>query len=189
MRLNRTFYEEKSVTVAQTLLGCILISEIGQKNERTSGIIIETEAYGGESDPGSHAFKGKTKRTQILYGEAGRAYVYLIYGKHYLLNVVTEKCGTPGAVLIRALEPVEGITIMKKRRQTDNFSNLTSGPGKVTQALGITSAHNGLDLTGTLVWVESYSAPEKIHSSSRIGVKNKQDLRFYIEKNTFVSLY
>jgi DNA-3-methyladenine glycosylase len=189
MKLNRAFYKERSLTVAQNLLGCILISEIGRKNERTSGVIVETEAYAGESDPGSHAFKGKTKRTQILYSEPGRAYVYLIYGKYYLLNVVTERVGTPGAVLIRALEPVEGIKIMKKRRQTEDLSNLTSGPGKVTQALGITSAHNRLDLTGNVAWVESYSTPKKIHSSPRIGVRDAQNLRFYIKDNTFSSMY
>ena len=181
MKLDRSFYERDTVEVAQSLLGCLLVSEIGGKTKKTSGIIIETEAYTGEKDPGSHAFKGITKRNRIMYGEAGKAYVYLIYGKHYLLNVTTEKAGTPGAVLIRALKPVEGIETMKKRRGTSIVTTLTSGPGKLTEALGITINHYGLDMTSTTVWIEQYTHYACIHSSPRIGVKDMTPLRFYIK--------
>lgn len=182
MKLDRSFYEKDTIEVAQSLLGCLLVSEIGGRNKRTSGIIMETEAYSGEKDPASHAFKGMTKRNQIMYKESGKAYVYLIYGKHYLLNVVTEKVGTPGAVLIRALEPVEGIETMKERRGTSTMTSLTSGPGKLTQALGITINHYGLDMTSTTVWIEQYTHYACIHSSPRIGVTDKTPLRFYIKK-------
>ena len=182
MKLDRSFYERDTIDVAQSLVGCLLVSEIGGKTRRTSGIIMETEAYLGEKDPASHAFKGMTKRSQIMYGEAGKAYVYSIYGKHCLLNVVTEKVGTPGAVLIRALEPVEGSETMKKRRGTSSIANLTSGPGKLAQALGFTVNHYGLDMTGTTVWMEEYKHSVCIHSSPRIGVSDKTPLRFYIKK-------
>lgn len=186
MKLDRCIYEQDTVTVAQALLGCLLVSDIGGKDERTAGIIVETEAYRGENDPGSHAYKGKTKRNQTMYRKAGRAYIYLIYGKHFLFNVVTENPGTPGAVLVRALEPVLGIETMKQRRATPNIFNLTTGPGKLTQALGITIVHNGVDITGDLIWVEPYTTCE-IQSSSRIGVTDNQMLRFFINQNKFVS--
>lgn len=173
--------------MAQTLLGCTLLSEIGGKSKRTSGIIVETEAYLGEKDPGSHAYKGRTKRTQIMYGEAGRAYVYRIYGMYYLLNMVTESVGTAGAVLIRALEPVCGIDTMKRRRHTDDLMNLTTGPGKLTQALGIIKSHNGLDVTGDLVWIEPSIIQPCIQSSPRIGVSDRKNLRFFVKENRFVS--
>lgn len=186
MKLDNPFYERDTITVAQALLGCNLISDIGGKNQRTSGIIVETEAYLGENDPGSHAYK-KTERTKIMYQKAGTAYVYLIYGRYSLLNVVTEKVGTPGTVLIRALEPVSGIETMKKRRGTSTILNLTTGPGKLTQALGITLAHNGLDLTGGTVWISPYMTPDTTRSSPRIGVSDKQILRFFINGNNYVS--
>jgi DNA-3-methyladenine glycosylase len=185
VNLDRSFYERDTIVVSTALLGCLLISTIGGTQKKTSGIIVETEAYLGETDPGSHAFKGKTERTTIMYGKAGTAYVYLIYGMYTLLNVVTEPVGTPGAVLIRALEPVSGIATMKERRKTDSICNLTTGPGKVTQALGITTAHNGLDMTGDLVWIEPCTTGS-IHSSQRIGVHDTQPFRFFMT-NPFVS--
>lgn len=185
VNLDRSFYERDTITVSKALLGCLLVSAVGGIKKRTSGIIVETEAYLGETDPGSHAFKGKTERTKIMYGKAGTAYVYLIYGMYTLLNVVTEPVDTPGAVLIRALEPVSGIATMKERRKTDSISNLTTGPGKLTQAFGIMTTHNGLDITGDLVWVEPYTTGS-IQSSPRIGVHNTQPLRFFIT-NPFVS--
>ncbi|MBU7011284.1 MAG: DNA-3-methyladenine glycosylase [Theionarchaea archaeon] len=189
VKLERQFYQKDSVTVAKALLGCVLISDIVKlpSDERTAGIIVETEAYGGEKDPGSHAFKGETVRTKIMYGEPGKAYVYLIYGKHCLLNVVTEKTGTPGAVLIRALQPVKGIETMKRRRATDTLLELTNGPGKLTQALGITVMHNGLDMTEDTVWIEPFLSVDTIHTSSRIGVPDELPLRFFIE-NEFTSI-
>lgn len=182
VKLERAFYQKNPQTVAQSLLGCILISDIKytESDERTAGIIVETEAYLGETDPGSHAFKGKTKRTEIMYGEAGKAYVYLIYGKHYLLNVVADKPGTPGAVLIRALHPLGGIETMKQRRAIDNMLNVCNGPGKLTKALGVTIEHNGLDLTGTTLWIEPHMQVHEIQSTQRIGVADNQLLRFFI---------
>ena len=187
MKLTTAFYKQDTVTVAQNLLGCLLVSEVGGAAWRTSGIIVETEAYAGEKDPGSHAYRGKTGRNQVMYGEPGRAYVYFIYGKYYLLNVVTEKKGTPGAVLIRALEPVDGIEIMKKRRASDTVQKLTTGPAKLTQALGITGEHNGVDVTGDVIWIEQYATPSQIQSSPRIGVSDEQPLRFFIDGNRYVS--
>ncbi|MGC1123037.1 MAG: DNA-3-methyladenine glycosylase [Candidatus Methanofastidiosia archaeon] len=186
MNLDSSFYRRNTPEVAKALLGCLLISQIGGKNEPTSGIIVETEAYLGERDPGSHAFRGRTPRTEPIYGEPGRAYVYLIYGKYYLLNVVTQPVGTPGAVLIRALEPLEGIEIMKERRACQHLKDLTTGPGKLTQALGITIEHNTLDLTKDLVWIEPYITGE-IQASFRIGVSDRQVLRYFIKGNPFVS--
>jgi DNA-3-methyladenine glycosylase len=187
VNLEKSFYEQDTKKVAHALLGCVLISEIGGKNQKTAGIIVETEAYLGEKDPGSHAYKGKTRRTQIMYGEPGRAYIYLIYGIHCLLNVVTEPVGTPGAVLIRALEPFLGLEHMKKRRHTQNERNVTSGPGKLTQALGITIDHCGLDLTGDTVWIEQHTHPDIIAVSPRIGVSDTQCLRFSVAENVHVS--
>jgi DNA-3-methyladenine glycosylase len=187
VKLDKPFYQRETRTVARALLGCTLLSEIGGKSKRTSGIIVETEAYLGEKDPGSHAYKGRTKRTQIMYGEAGRAYVYRIYGMYYLLNMVTESVGTAGAVLIRALEPVCGIDTMKRRRHTDDLMNLTTGPGKLTQALGIIKSHNGLDVTGDLVWIEPSIIQPCIQSSPRIGVSDRKNLRFFVKENRFVS--
>lgn len=183
VKFERAFYERNPRTVAQSLLGCILISDITytESDERTAGIIVETEAYLGEADPGSHAFRGKTKRTEIMYGEAGKTYVYLIYGKHYLLNVVADSPGIPGAVLIRALRPVQGVETMKRRRSTDSMRSLCNGPGKLTKALGITAEHNGLDLTGTTLWIEPHVRGAVIHAAPRIGVADDQLLRFFIE--------
>jgi DNA-3-methyladenine glycosylase len=187
VKLTTAFYTQDTITVAQNLLGCLLVSEVGGAAERTSGIIVETEAYVREKDPASHAYRGKTGRNQVMYGEPGRAYVYFIYGKYYLLNVVTEKSGTPGAVLIRALEPVDGIEIMKKRRASDSVQELTTGPAKMTQALGITGEHNGVDVTGDVIWIEQYETPSQIQSSPRIGVSDEQPLRFFINGNRYVS--
>ena len=142
--LSRFFYERPTLEVAKELLGKLLVRMWDGK--RISGIIIETEAYIGEDDPACHASVGKTPRNCIMYGQAGFAYVYFIYGMYFCLNVVTERYGFPAAVLIRALEPVEGIEWMKKWRNKDKLSELTSGPGKLTQALFITKELNGVDL-------------------------------------------
>ncbi|MBU7014388.1 MAG: DNA-3-methyladenine glycosylase [Theionarchaea archaeon] len=186
VKLDSSFYERDTPEVARALLGCLLVSRIGRKNSLVSGIIVETEAYLGETDPGSHAFRGRTPRTDPMYGEPGRAYVYLIYGKYCLLNVVTRPVGTAGAVLIRALEPVEGIEIMKERRACQDLRDLTTGPGKLTLALGITLDHNTVDLTQDLLWVEPRTAGE-IQVSSRIGVSDHQALRYFLKENRFVS--
>jgi DNA-3-methyladenine glycosylase len=186
MKLDRVFFEQHPSLVARALLGCELVSNIGER--RTSGMIVETEAYGSH-DPGSHAFRRRTHRTQVLYGPAGRAYVYLIYGIHHMLNVVTGPAGIPSSVLLRALEPHEGKPIMKQRRGIDEDSivALTNGPGKLTQALGISGEHNGVDLTGNTLWIQEQSLHLSFASSRRVHVPDARQWRFYIRENPCVS--
>jgi len=185
MKLSRSFYSRITDMVAKDLLGCILVHECGEK--KLSGKIVETEAYFGKKDPGSHASRGMTPRNSIMFGKPGFAYVYFVYGNHYCLNFVTEKEGTAGAVLIRALEPMEGMEEMRKRRRN---GNLTNGPGRLTQALGITKKQNGMDLTGKELYVLKGRKPEKIVTTTRIGIKEGSELklRFYIKGNKFVSV-
>ncbi len=141
MTLSRKFYNRPTLKVARELIGARLVRILdGQK---LIGIITETEAYISEKDMACHAKAGRTPRTQVMYGPPGHAYVYFTYGNHWMLNVVTEREGYPAAVLIRAIQPIEGIEIMSKRRSGRD----TFGPGKLTQAMGITKSENGLDLT------------------------------------------
>ena len=133
--LKRNFFQRDTSLVARELLGKILVRKL--QGKYTSGIIIETEAYYGMGDPASHAFRGMTPRSRVMFGKAGVAYVYLCYGVYWLLNAVTEKEDTPGAVLIRGLKPLEGIQEMKKRREIQEVKQLADGPGKLTIALGI----------------------------------------------------
>ncbi len=174
MSLSRNFFARDSAKVAKDLLGKKLVKE------STSGRIIETEAYYGEKDPASHASNGKTKRNQLMFGEPGHAYVYLCYGNYWLFNIVTESKGTPGAVLIRALKPLDGVEKMKERRGTEKEGNLCDGPGKLTQALGINKNDNGKKVTEGSLRVEEYAEPEEISSSRRIGIKQgkEKQLRF-----------
>lgn len=143
--LIRRFYAKDTLIVAKNLLGKLLVRRLGGK--LLIGKIVEVEAYKGFEDPASHAYKGKTSRNKVMFGKAGHAYIYFTYGNHYLLNVTTEKVGIPGAVLIRALEPLAGLEVMLKLRGVGNVNNLTNGPGKLTKALNITGELNGLDLT------------------------------------------
>jgi DNA-3-methyladenine glycosylase len=184
--LPRSFYERGTVEVARDLLGKVLV------HGKTGGIIVETEAYLGGDDLASHSAVGITNRTRVIFGPPGHAYVYLSYGMHECMNIVAEKAGAPGCVLIRALEPVEGLDIMRRRRpkaRTDR--DLTSGPGKLTQALAITRKHMGVDMTfGDLVVVEREEANRfEIGVSPRIGITKcvELPLRFFIEGNRFVS--
>jgi len=187
-RLGRKFYARPTVKVAQELLGKLLVHEF--KNRIVIGKVVETEAYLGSEDPGSHAFKGPTKRSKIMFGKPGHAYVYFAYGNHWMLNVVTEKTGKPGAVLIRAVEPLAGIEIMKRRRKAKDLKKLTNGPAKVTQAFGITGRHNGVDLTkGNLYFAKGEEQRFSIIKAKRIGLSKGEELklRFYIKENRFVS--
>ena len=186
MKLGRSFYSRKTDLVAKDLLGCILVHKFDGK--KLSGRIVETEAYFGENDPGSHASRGMTPRNRIMFGKPGFAYVYFVYGNHYCLNFTTEPEGKAGAVLIRALEPLEGIEEMKRRRGRED--NLTNGPGRLTQALGITKEHNGTDLTGNEIYVLRGRKPEEIVRTTRIGLSNGKNLllRFYIRGKKFVSV-
>ncbi len=192
MKLPRTFYERDAITVAKELLGKLLvhISEEG----RTSGIIVETEAYMGVEDKASHSYGGKkTNRTSTLYDRPGTAYIYLVYGIHCLLNVVTGPEGVPMAVLIRALEPKEGIELMKARRRLEDIRRLCKGPGSLTKAMGIGMELNGTDMTGDMLFIEDIGYyPREIVQTTRIGVDYAEEdalkpWRFYIKGNRYVS--
>ena len=184
-----TFFARDTVTVAKELLGKIIAVN------GCSARIVETEAY--RRDPASHAFK-RTPRSSLMFDTYGHVYVYLIYGMYECLNFTTEKVGEPGAVLIRAVEPLAGIGRMKKKRhllsrkenqQSENLSNLCSGPGKLCQALGITRKLNGMKLGKEMKIFDDRFKVGKIISSSRIGIKEAQALpwRFFIAGNGFVS--
>ena len=185
------FFARDSEVVAAELVGHLLIFE--QKGFRLIGKVVETEAYFGSEDPASHAFRGKTPRNAVMFGRAGISYVYFNYGSCFLLNVVTREIGLAGAVLIRALEPLKGIEVMEKRRKKCcRFEDLTSGPGKLTQAFGITKKENGLDMTGgPLRFEENPDLPDilTLKASERIGISLGKHLlyRFYIKDNPFVS--
>jgi DNA-3-methyladenine glycosylase len=150
MLLTRHFYNRPTLTVARELIGARLVRILD--GHKLVGLISETEAYISEKDLACHAKAGRTPRTQVMYGPPGHAYVYFTYGNHWMLNVVTEREGFPAAVLIRAIQPIEGAEIMSKRRHGRD----TFGPGKLTQAMGITKLENGLDLTKATdsLWIE-----------------------------------
>ena len=156
-------------------------------------MIVETEAYFGPEDPASHAYKKRTRRNEPMFGPAGFTYVYFTYGNHYPLNVVTDSIEIPGAVLIRGIEPCFGTDIMKRNRSVKRDIDLTNGPGKLTQALGITTDHNSLDVTMSQIMVVEKIRPEKtgyeIKNSARIGISKGQELqlRYYLAGNSYVS--
>lgn len=155
-----------------------------------SGKIVETEAYDGFKDPASHAYRGMTPRNEVMFGAPGCAYVYLTYGMHHCLNLVTEKKGYPAAVLIRALEPTDGIELMKRRRGRQKLRDLTSGPAKLCQALGVDRRLNGADLRSDTIFVEDRGeVAGGIARSGRIGVNDGRDKnwRFFLKSNEFVS--
>ncbi len=170
--LGRAFYERPTLKVARDLIGKVLVHET--RAGTASGVIVEAEAYIGESDPACHAAPGPTKRNAPLYGPPGIAYVYLNYGIHYLVNAVTEAEGWPAAVLIRALEPLDGVALMRRRRGKTAGSDpndLCRGPGNLSKALGITLADNGLDLTASALWIEDRRLPKRrVEWSRRIGI-------------------
>ncbi len=187
--LPRSFYERDTAEVARALLGKILVHRTSK--ETISGKIVEVEAYYGKGDPASRASRRKTKLNEIMWGRGGLAFVYMVHA-NWLFNVTTEPEGKPGAVLVRALEPLEGLELMRRRRGTKVERGLTSGPGKLTQAMGITRAHHGLDLTdpaSELLITEGGLERFEIASSHRIGVSADlpQELRFYIRGNPYVS--
>ena len=187
MILPRSFYARGTVEVARGLLGKILV------HGETYGKIVETEAYlGGGGDLAAHSARGITDRTRVIFGPPGHAYVYFIYGMYECLNLVAEPDGQPGCVLIRALEPVAGIEIMQRRRPTAHtLRDLTSGPGRLTLALAITRAQNGVDVTRGPLTVRTPRRDEafEIEVTPRIGIRHCADwpLRFAIQGNPFVS--
>jgi DNA-3-methyladenine glycosylase len=178
--LRRSFYARPTLVVARELLGKVLVHRT--RAGVTSGIIVEVEAYVGESDPACHAAPGPTKRNAPMYGPPGHAYVYLNYGVHPLMNVVTEPKQSPAAVLIRALEPLAGIPLMRRRRRRSRIARrrkpatipdhaLCRGPGNVTHAMGITLKHSGVDLLGDTLYIEDRGLRiEKITWGPRIGI-------------------
>jgi DNA-3-methyladenine glycosylase len=184
MILPRRFYNRPTVDVAKDLIGKVL------RHGETAGIIVETEAYLGEDDLAAHSARGVTDRTKVIFGAPGHAYVYFIYGMYECLNLVAEPAGKPGCVLIRALEPVDGIDLMRERRQkARRVEDLASGPGKLTLAMGITRALNGADVTGPPLVVENSRTRPEIVTTTRIGITHCADwpLRFYAAGNRFVS--
>jgi DNA-3-methyladenine glycosylase len=188
-RLNRSFYSRDTLKVARELLGCTL--RHATPEGKASGVIVETEGYLGHGDMASHARFGKTPRSHVLFGPPARAYVYFVYGMHYLFNVVTEQNGVAGAVLIRALEPLEGLDLMKKRRARPDSSVVTNGPGRLCQAMAITLEQNEVDLTtGPLgIWRKVSFADSQVEITPRIGVigSREEPYRFSVKNNPFVS--
>jgi DNA-3-methyladenine glycosylase len=169
--LPRAFYARPTLEVAKDLIGKVLVHET--RAGVTAGAIVEVEAYIGESDPACHAAPGPTRRNAPLYGPPGFAYVYLNYGIHWLVNAVTEGKGSPAAVLIRALDPLEGIETMRRRRKRRvSDHDLCRGPGNLTVAMGITRAQNTEDLCGTRLYIEDRGlpAPREIEWGPRIGI-------------------
>ncbi len=173
-KLTKDFYlRDDVVQISKDLLGKYLFTKID--NQITAGIITETEAYAGASDKASHAYNNRrTNRTEIMFAEGGTSYVYLCYGIHHLFNVVTNIKDIPHAVLVRAIKPIEGVDFILKRRNAIQIHNkIASGPGTVSQALGILTKHSGLDLTGNKIWVEDKGIKvmkKEIIAGSRIGV-------------------
>ncbi len=171
MTLPRSFYNRPTLDVARDLIGKVLVHN--RRGATTSGIIVEVEAYIGESDPACHAAPGPTTRNAPLYGPPGFAYVYLNYGIHWLVNAVTEAEGSPAAVLIRALEPIDGIDTMRRRRgRRLSLHDVCRGPGNLTKAMGITSAQNREDLCGARLYIEDRRLPpaHEIAWGPRIGI-------------------
>ena len=194
-KLPRDFYLRPDVlTVSKQLLGKLLVVA-GPNQERVSGKIVEVEAYRGPEDRASHAYGGRrTKRTETMYNAGGVAYVYFVYGMYYQFNVVSGVVDVPHAILVRALEPVEGIEIMRARRQSHPDHNLTNGPGKLCIAMGIDKQLDGADLLGDRVWLEDYKtvSPRLIARGPRIGIDYAEEWiqkpwRFWIRDNRFVS--
>ena len=192
--MKHSFFRQDTVQLAQKLLGCLLVHRTPYGT--AGGMIVETEAYVGAIDKACHAYRNRSERTEIMYRDGGYAYVYLIYGMHCCFNVVTGPESEGNAVLIRALEPVFGIDLMKQRRNTHNLQNLCSGPGKLCQALSITRTEYGLDLCAKnsplfLLPFRRF-AREQITASPRINVDYAEEAaqwpwRFYIKDSPYVS--
>ncbi len=185
--MHKDFFEKDTICIAQSLLGMYLIHESPQG--KTVGKIVETEAY-LFNDPAAHSYRGKTPRNAPMFGKAGTSYVYFTYGMHYCFNVVTGKQGIGEAVLIRALQPIDGLELMKQRRKQQELSQLCNGPAKLVQAMGINKEQNSIALQQKPLYLEEGTKETfSIVKRPRIGIslaKNKL-FRFYIKGNTFVS--
>ena len=191
MKIPRSFYEQNTIDVAKQLLGKYLIRKHPEGD--AIGRIVETEAYIGPHDLACHASKGRTARTEVMFGPAGHAYVYFIYGFYNMLNLVTEANDYPAAVLIRAVEPVGGIELMKERRKNSVLRSLASGPGKLCQAFAVDRSLNGVNLRGSVLYVEDRGEPlPKFTATPRIGVDyagrwKTKPYRFLVRGSEFVS--
>ena len=188
------FYRRPTEIVARDLVGKILVRVIKRNGRkfRLAGRIVEAEAYGFDDDPASHACIGPTQRNSVMFGEVGRAYVYFTYGNHFCVNVSARASkAKAGAVLIRGIEPAEGLEFMRQFRPVDDVLSLTSGPGKLTQALQITFALNGVDMTdsGSELYIESGSKPERVIATPRIGITRatNKEWRFIDPSSQYVS--
>jgi DNA-3-methyladenine glycosylase len=191
---NSSFYQRSTEVVARDLIGKKLVRTIRNNKERfrLSGIIVETEAYGYNDDLASHAHNGPTARNKVMFGNVGMAYVYFTYGNHFCLNVSARRSDTEaGAVLIRGIEPIEGIEWMRRFRPIYNIYSLTSGPGKITQAFKVTLSLNGTDMTNSKseLYIESGKQPTRIVTTSRIGITRAVDKewRFVDPSSPFLS--
>jgi DNA-3-methyladenine glycosylase len=187
-RLGRVFFEDDAPRVARKVIGKLVVRVV--EGKRLSGVIAEAEAYRGAKDPASHAYRGKTKRNEVMFGEPGHAYVYFTYGNHFCLNLTCEPAGVPAAVLVRAIEPREGIEEMKGRRGVQKVEEVASGPGKLTKALGIGKDLNGEDLvTSDRLFLEEGERPRRVASSSRVGTSSGTEYmwRYFVEGSPFVS--
>ena len=194
-KLQKQFYERNVLDVAVDLLGKIFVRKIG--NTILSGRIVETEAYDGKIDEAAHSFNGQTERNAVMFNGTGLVYVYFIYGMHYCANVVTGSRDQGQAVLIRGIEPIDGIKELSNNRfgtmQPNNtqLKNLTNGPAKFCHAFGINKDQNGIDLTGDSIYLLDEKLPSKseIVKTTRIGIKKSVNLpwRFYVKGNSFVS--
>ena len=194
-KLSSEFYKQNDVlTIAKELLGKILVTNY--EGQFTAGRIVETEAYKGESDKASHASKGRTARTHVMFGEGGRSYIYLCYGIHHMFNIVTNKEGIPDAILIRAVEPLDGIDYMLQRTGKKKLdASITRGPGNVGKAFGFHTSQTGSPVTGSDVYIadDGYKLlSSEINASPRIGVDYAGDhalyhYRFFIKGNSYVS--
>lgn len=193
MKVNREFYNRDTFMVAEEILGKLLVHET--EDGIVKGKIVEVEVYMGPHDKAAHSYGNRqSERTKIQYGQGGYAYVYLIYGMHSCMNIVTNTGGKPESILIRALEPVEGIELMKKRRKTDNLRMLCNGPGKLSQAMGISRENYGDDLCGDSLYLEYMETlpKESIMRTKRINIDYAEEAkdylwRFVVKDNPYLS--
>jgi DNA-3-methyladenine glycosylase len=200
----KEYYESATLKIAKEMLGkTLVVAPIeGSLESATAGIIVETEGYVGPEDPACHAYTGLTKRNATMWGAPGNAYVYFTYGNHWMINLVTERDGYPAAVLLRAVEPVHGLELMRARRKLENLKgkpndrNLTNGPGKMCAAMGINGAFNGLSLQGPHLYIietpQTVALPPfEMVETTRIGITRGVELpwRYYVKGNKFVSKF
>ncbi len=190
-RLRRDFFSQHTtVDLARALIGKKLVTS--DRGARTSGMIVEVEAYLGHGDSACHAARGMTPRNRVMFTAAGHCYVYVIYGIHYCVNIVSEVEGIGSGVLLRAIEPIEGIAAMERRRASRIKRDLARGPGRLCQAMGINKSHLGQHVSDSCqIWLEPYRdvSADEIASSERIGVSSgiKLPLRFFLRGNLYVS--